>query len=220
MDHAWIAPVASFMVDSFWINIALALLTLCTSLLLGILLGTLSTLKMAPVQLAIRAYVDLWRGLPTIFTLFLVFFLLPLMGIHVNAFVAAAVGLTLWGSANISEIARGAIQSIPATQHRAASALGLNNRQKFIWVIIPQAMRRMLPPLVSFLAHLIQNSTLAGLIGVTEILAAGKYSIGRLTIEQGQPHAAAIYAAAGFAFFLICFPLSRWAMRLEKKLVV
>lgn len=220
MNLSWVGPVASFMFSSFWLNVVLALTTLATSLFLGVMLGSLSTIRLRPLQLVIGLYVDLWRGLPTIVTLFLVFFLLPLAGIHVNAFVAAAIGLTLWGSANISEIARGAVQSIPATQHRAATALGLNDMQKFIWVIIPQAARRMLPPLVSFLAHLIQNSTLAGLIGVTEVLAAGKYSIGRLTIEQGNPHAAAIYAAAGIAFFAICFPLSRWAVRLENRLVV
>lgn len=216
----WAGPVVSYLLQGMRATALLCVTSVGASLCAGVILGTLSTVRVAPVRLAVRLYVEVWRGLPTVVTLFFVFFLLPVLHVYLGAFAAAILGLTLWGSANIAEIVRGAVQSIPYVQHTAARALGMNGFHVLTLVVLPQAIRRMLPPLVSFLAHAIQNTTLAAVIGVLELLESGSRSIQRLTYDLGQPHAVPIYAAVLAFFFLVCFPLTRLAGRFERRLVV
>ena len=84
--------------------------------------------------------------------------------------MSAAVGLSLWGSAQVAEATRGAVQSIPREQHEAAAALGFGWAGRHVFVIVPQALRRLLPPMVGLLVNIIQNTTIAALIGVSELL--------------------------------------------------
>lgn len=215
----WTGPIIFYLLEGMWTTALLCVTSVVASLCIGTVLGTLSMVQVAPVRLVIRLYVEIWRGLPQIVTLFLIFFALPVLHIYVSAFAAAIVGLTLWGSANVAEIVRGAAQSIPMTQHRATRALGLTWIQAMTLVVLPQAFRRMLPPLVSFLANAIQTSTLASIIGVLEVLEAGTRVIQRFTFDFGQPHALVIYTVVLAFFFSICFPLSRLASWLERRLI-
>jgi len=214
----WVPPVAELMMHGLIITLSLSAVGLATSLLVGLFIGVLSTVAPLWLRSLLVVYVEVWRSLPTLVTLFFVFFALPITGLRLDAFSSSVIGLTLWGSANIAEIVRGAVQSIPATQTRAARALGFTLPSLLVWVVAPQALRRMLPPLVTFLAHLIQNSTLASLVGLMEVVAAAKFSIGRLVIETGHSHSFEIYIAIGACFFAICFPLSRLAVHLERRL--
>jgi len=188
----------------------------------GILLGTLMTIRFLPSRALIRLYIEVFRGLPIIVTLFLVYYALPgapLIHHRFAAFTGAAIGLTLWGSAQVAEATRGAVQSIPREQHEAAAALGFGWIGRHRSVILPQALRRLLPPLVSLLANVIQNTTIASLIGVTELLATGQRSVERLQFTSPESHAFAIYGAIMAGFFLISFPLTRLAIFLERRLV-
>ena len=137
---------------------------------------------------------------------------------------AAAIALVLWGSAQVAEATRGAVQSIPFEQHEASSALGFGWVGRHRFVILPLALRRLLPPLVSLLVNIIQNSTLAQVIGGLEILEAGERQNERLTavppIGLGEIHAFEIFAGVAFLFFMISFPLTRLAAYLEKRLIV
>jgi polar amino acid transport system permease protein len=156
-------------------------------------------------------------------TIFLVYYALPTAPVIHHRFAAvtgAALGLTLWGSAQVAEATRGAVQSIPREQHEAAAALGFGWLGRHRSVILPQALRRLLPPLVSLVANIIQNTTIASLIGVTELLATGQRSIERLQLTPpGDSHAFAIYSALLVLFFCISFPLTRLAIFLERRLV-
>jgi polar amino acid transport system permease protein len=115
------------------------------------------------------------------------------------------------------------VQSIPREQHEAAAALGFNWAERHAFVILPQALRRLLPPLVSLDVNIIQNSTLAGVIGGLEILQAGERQSERITavppIGLGEIHAFEIFAGVAALFFLISFPLTRLAAYLEKRLI-
>ena len=217
---SWAGPVAGYMWLGLQTTIALCAITVVASIAIGVALGTLSTIRVLPLQAAIRGYVELWRGLPTVVSLFFIFFALPTLHLYFNAFTAAAVALTLWASANVAEIVRGAIGSIPRDQFTAGSALGLGWLDVMRLIVLPQAFRRMLPPLVGMMANLIQTTTLAAVIGVLDILEAGKRSVERLTLQTGNTHAAEIYAAILVVFFLLCFPISQYAATLEKRLVV
>jgi polar amino acid transport system permease protein len=172
----------------------------------------------------IRLYIEVWRGLPIIVTILAIFFVLPKLwsGFEFDAFLSAAIGLSLWGSAQVAEATRGAVQSIPREQHEAAAALGFGWVGRHVFLILPQALRRLLPPLVSLLVNIIQNTTIAAVIGANELLESGKRSNERLIspppIGLGENHAFEIYGAVAIVFFLISFPLTRLAAYLESRL--
>jgi polar amino acid transport system permease protein len=145
------------------------------------------------------------------------------LSLRFEALTAAAISLVLWGIAQVAEATRGAVQSIPREQHEAASALGFGWVGAHSFVIVPQALRRLLPPLVGLLVNIIQNSTLAQAIGGIELLQTSKSQVERLTFFPpaglGEIHAVEIFGGVMILFFLISFPLTRLAAMLEKRLV-
>jgi polar amino acid transport system permease protein len=206
-------------------TLEIAAIALTGSVLVGVTLGTLLTIKFLPLRALIRLYIEVWRGLPILVTIFVIFFALPAVSLQLRfeATTAAAIGLILWGSAQVAEATRGAVQSIPREQHEAASALGFGWIGRHAFVIMPQALRRLLPPMVSLLVNIIQNTTIAQVIGATELLESGERQVERLTapppIGLGEIHAFEIYAAVMVMFFLISFPLTRLSAYLERRLV-
>jgi His/Glu/Gln/Arg/opine family amino acid ABC transporter permease subunit len=212
----WAGPVASYLAGGLRETALLALVSIAASLLVGILLGAVLTLPSRTVRGVARVYVEVWRGLPIIIILFFIFFVLPIIGIRVDTFAAAAVGLSLWGSANMAEVVRGAVQSVPRGQAEAASALGFPWTGRMRYVLLPQAARRALPPLIGLVVNLIQQTSLAAVIGLLDILEASQRSIERLTLSGGSSHAVPILGAVLGVFFVICLPLtmlSRWYER-------
>jgi polar amino acid transport system permease protein len=217
----WVQPVAEYMLkEGLTATLRMAVLAVVGSTLAGILLGTLLTIRWLPSRALIRFYIEVWRGLPIIVTIFLIYFALPgLVDVRFNAFTAATVGLILWGSAQVAEATRGAVQSIPREQHEASAALGFGWVGRHRHVILPQALRRLLPPLVSLLVNVVQNTTIAAIIGVAEVLEAGNRSVERLTFTTSDSHAFEIFAGVMAIFFVISFPLTRLAAYLERRLV-
>ena len=221
----WVDPVARYMWEvGVPGTLRIAAIAVPASCLIGILLGTLLTIRFLPSRALIRGYIEIWRGLPIIVTIFVIYLVLPAVDprLDFDAFTAAALGLSLWGSAQIAEATRGAVESIPREQHEAASALGFGWVGRHAFVILPQSIRRLLPPLVSLLVGVIQNTTLAQVIGAADILETGERSVERLTAAPpagiGEIHAIEIYGAVAVAFFIISFPLTRLAAYLERRL--
>jgi polar amino acid transport system permease protein len=217
----WVEPVARYMLEEGLRNtLQVAAASLIGSALIGITLGTLLTIRFRPLSALIRLYIEVWRGLPILVTIFIIFFALPAVStqLRFGPLTAAAIGLTLWGSAQVAEATRGAVQSIPREQHEAAAALGFGWVGRHAFVILPQALRRLLPPMVGLLVNIIQNTTIAQVIGAPELLETGERQVERLTFE-GEQHAIEIYGAVMVAFFLISFPLTRLAAYLERRLV-
>ena len=222
----WVEPVASYMLEEGLTGtLRIAGIALMGSLLIGITLGTLLTIKFLPTRSLIRLYIEVWRGLPILVTVFLIFFALPAVDrtLEFDPFTAAAVGLTLWGSAQVAEATRGAVQSIPREQHEAAAALGFGWVGRHAFVILPQALRRLLPPIVGLLVNIIQNTTIAQVIGASELLESGEQQVERLNapppVGPFENHAFEIYGAVMVVFFVMSFPLTRLAAYLERKLV-
>jgi polar amino acid transport system permease protein len=201
-------------------TLRIAVIALLGSMLIGITLGTLLTVRFLPSRSLIRLYIEVWRGLPILVTIFIIYFALPAVStqLRFDPLTAAAIGLILWGSAQVAETTRGAVQSIPREQHEAASALGFGWVGRHVFVIMPQALRRLLPPVVGLLVNIIQNTTIAQVIGAAELLETGERQVERLTFE-GENHAFEIYGAVMVVFFLISFPLTRLAAYLERRLV-
>ena len=218
----WVGPVAEYIFEVGLVNtLKISAMALVGSAVIGIVLGTLLTIRFRPSQALIRLYIEVWRGLPILVTIFMIFFLLPALSQQLridDPLIAAAIGLTLWGSAQVAEATRGAVQSIPREQHEASAALGFGWVGRHLFVILPQALRRLLPPMVGLLVNIIQNTTIAQVIGAPEILEASERQVERLTFE-GQEHAIQIYGAVMVLFFLISFPLTRLAAYLEKRMI-
>ena len=217
----WVDPVFHIVIhQGLKETLRLALLSVVGSAAIGIVLGTLLTIRFRPTRALIRLYIEVWRGLPILVTIFLIYFALPsALDVRLSAFTAGAIGLTLWGSAQVAEATRGAVQSIPREQHEAAAALGFGWVGRHAFVVLPQALRRLLPPMVSLLVNVIQNTTIVALIGVAEVLETGNRSVERLTFTTADPHAFEIFAFVMVIFFVISFPLTRLAAFLERRLV-
>jgi polar amino acid transport system permease protein len=222
----WVEPTVRYMAEQgLEGTLRIAGAALAGSAVIGILLGTALTIDFRPTRAVIRLYIEVWRGLPILVTIFIIYFALPSLGpaLEFGSFTAASIGLTLWGSAQVAEATRGAVQSIPREQHEAAAALGFGWVGRHAFVILPQALRRLLPPLVGLLVNIIQNTTIAQVIGAAELLGTGQRSVERLTapppIGSGEIHAFEIYAGVMVVFFSISFPLARLAAYLERRLV-
>ncbi|WP_248562086.1 amino acid ABC transporter permease [Niallia sp. NCCP-28] len=200
------------------------LLSVCCiiiALILGIIIGALqSSKKKNVISVLARGYAELFRGLPLVITLFMVFFILPEFGIQVNSFMSAMLALSVWSSANISIAVRGAIQSIPPTQIEASLSLGLSNFQTMRFVILPQAFRRVLPSIISLISNLIQSTSLSVLIGNTDFLKSAQILIERVEIMEGGAIAFQVYAFVIVVYFIICYPLSILAKKMEKRMSV
>jgi polar amino acid transport system permease protein len=234
----WAQPVAEYILYTGLPNtLKIASISVTLSVLVGILLGTLMTLENPAVRAFVRLYIEVWRGLPIIVTIFLLYFGLPTLAddLHVGLFHTVAdplrasiVGLALWGSAQIAEATRGAVQSIPKEQHEASAALGFGWVGRHTFVILPQALRRLIPPVVGLSVGVIQNSTLASILGVPEVLETAQRMTNALAVPTvdsetlqivgGDSHAFEIYLGVFVLFFVISFPLTRLAAYLERRL--
>jgi len=222
----WAEPVIRYILQvGLPATLRVSAISVVGATVVGIVLGTLLTLDAAVARILTRGYVEIFRGLPILVTVFMVYFGLPTINpeLEFGPLTATAIALILWGSAQVAEATRGAVQSIPREQHEAAAALGFGWVGRHRSVILPQALRRLLPPLVSLLVNIIQNSTLAAVIGGIELLQAGKAQTERLTFYPpagiGEIHAFEILAFVALLFFVISFPLTRLAAYLEKRLV-
>lgn len=206
----------------FWIGLkatlALAAVTLLASTVLGIVLGTLATLKSKPLRWLVAFYVETFRDIPLIVTIFTIFFGAPYLGVPLQPFPAVALGLSLWGGANGAEIVRGGIVSVAQGQREAAAALGLRTWKIYLLILWPQALRAVLPAYTGLLALIIQSTSLGALVGVTEFLKAGGLVIERSTVMLGINPAFEIYGFVLAVYFGICSLLTYLSRRLERRL--
>jgi polar amino acid transport system permease protein len=220
----WFRPVAEYMLrEGLPETLKLAAFAVTASTIIGIVLGTLLTIRFLPLQSLIRLYIEVWRGIPILVTILFIYWLpaydIGPLHIQLNAYMSAAVGLSLWGSAQVAEATRGAVQSIPKEQHEAAAALGFGWAGRNTFVIVPQALRRLLPPLVGLLVNIVQNTTIAFVIGVNELLQSGNRQFENLTTQTGNGHPFTIFGFVLVVFFIISFPLTLLARYLERRLV-
>lgn len=179
---------------------------------LGLLVARIAKLRGA--QGAVAVYVQVFQGTPLLMQLFLAYFGLALFGINVSPWVAAALALTLYTSAFLTEIWRGCVDAVPKGQWEAAQALALNLREQLRHVIGPQALRVALPPTVGFLVQVIKGTALASVIGFVELTKAGSM----ITNASFRPFT--VYACVALMYFLLCWPISAWSRSLERTLHV
>lgn len=193
--------------QGFLVTLQISGVSLVVSCIAGVLLGISAATDVKMLQWFTRGYIEIWRGLPQVITMFIVFFVLPTLGMNLGPVFSGIVGLSLWGSANFAEIVRGGVKSIRIGQHDAAKALGFNWFQQMRLVIAPQAFRRIIPPSLGLTAAIIQGSTIASLIGAVEIMEQAHRSVARMLFSQGDSHSFSIMLTVMAAFFCLCYPL-------------
>jgi polar amino acid transport system permease protein len=199
-------------------TLTLAGAVLCCTTVISLVLGVLATLPNRWIRLVIHGYVELFRSIPLIVNVFFVFFGAPLMGLDLAPFVAATVGLSLWGGANGTVIVSGGLQSVPRHQWKSAMALGLRRWQIYRYIVGPQSIRSILPAFTGLLTLLVQSTSIGALVGVGEFLKVGQNIIERETIMQGQSPAFQVYSVVLLVYFIICSALSALSRHLERRL--
>lgn len=159
-------------------------------------------------------FIQLFRGTPLLLQLFLVFFGAPVLGLDINLWVAAALALTLNSGAFLGEIWRGCIEAIPRGQWEAAEALGLSYKNKMRDVVLPQALKIAVPPTVGYLVQIVKGTSLAAIIGFTELTRAGQI------INNATFQPMVVFSVVAIIYFLLCWPLSLLAAYMERRLAV
>ncbi|MBN9470481.1 MULTISPECIES: amino acid ABC transporter permease [unclassified Bosea (in: a-proteobacteria)] len=180
----------------------------------GALVALARTSEIKGLRLISNGYIKLFQGTPLLMQLFLAFFVPGLFGWSVDPWTAAALGLSLHASAFLGEIWRGAIEVVPRGQWEAATSLGLRYTPKMALIIVPQAIRIAIPPTIGFLVQLIKGTSLASIIGFVELTRAAQ------VINNATFRPFTIFALVALVYFLICWPLSAYSKRMERKLLV
>ena len=193
-------------------TVLLSLIAFVGGGLVGIALLIARIAKLRGADTLVGAYVQLFQGTPLLMQLFLAYFGLALFGINVSPWVAAALALTFYTSAFLTEIWRGCVNAVNKGQWEASTALALSLSEQLRYVIGPQALRVAVPPTVGFLVQVIKGTALASVIGFVELTKAGTM----ITNATFRPFT--VYACLALMYFALCFPISAWSKSLEKKL--
>ncbi|HAT85966.1 MAG TPA: ABC transporter permease [Rhizobiales bacterium] len=189
-------------------------LSIVLGTMLGIIVGLVLTYGNLPARISIRVYSDFLRGTPVFVLILACFYVLSVIGIDLSAFEAGIFALTLFCSSHVGEIVRGALQAIPRGQTEAAKSIGLTFTKTFFHVLLPQALRLILPTWVNTATEIVKASTLLSIIGVVELLLSVQQIISRtyLSLE--------LYFFAGFVFFLINFAIEKAGRYVERKIAL
>jgi len=195
-------------------TVALAAVAFAGGGLVGLLIALMRVVPLAPIRWLAAAYVQIVQGTPLLAWLFLFYFGLPIVGVVVNPWIAAATAFAIYAGAFLGEIWRGALIAIPPTQWEAGSSLGLSFLEQLRYVIVPQAVRIAIPPTVGFLVQLVKNPSLAAAIGFVELTREAQIT----NASTFRPMTVFMIVAA--IYFALCFPLTQWSRYLERRLHV
>jgi len=200
------------------VSLKIAVLSMALSVGLGILLGMVMTSKKRPIRIFTRLYLETVRIMPQLVLLFLVYFgAAKHLNVNFSGQMAAVIVFTFWGTAEMGDLVRSALESIPVHQYQSGFALGMTELQVYRHIVIPQTIRRLLPSVMNLLTRMIKTTSLVVLIGVIEVVKVGKQIIdsSRYTVPDA---ALWVYGVIFILYFVICSPFSRAAALLDKKL--
>ncbi|WP_213959944.1 amino acid ABC transporter permease [Variovorax sp. dw_954] len=203
-----------FILEAAKWTLALSLIAFIGGAILGLVIALARTSENRGAQLLSTGFIQIFQGTPLLLQLFLIFFGAPVIGIEINPWVAAGAALILNSAAFLGEIWRGCIQSIPRGQVEAALALNLNYTARMRDVVLPQALKIALAPTVGYVVQIIKGTSLAAIIGFTEITRAGQI-INNATFQPVE-----VFGTVAVLYFVICWPLSLLAAHMERRRAV
>lgn len=203
-----------FFLKGLWVTVQVSVLSLIMSTAGGFLLGIIRSRRIRAINIVLAAYVDVIRGTPFLVQIFIVFFILPEWGIQLEAFTSAVLSLTVYGTAYICEIVCAGIQAIPKGQTEAAVSSGLGWWQQMRYVVVPQALRPILPPLVGQYVLMVKDTAVVSVIGLTDVTRVGWFTVQRI------PEGILVFGLVGLLYFAICYPLVWLSNQLETRLAI
>ena len=204
-------PEFLFILQAAQWTVALSLIAFIGGAIGGLLVALGRTAENRLAQWLSGGFIQIFQGTPLLLQLFLVFFGAPVLGFDINPWIAAGVALILNSSAFLGEIWRGCIQAIPVGQVEAAHALSLSYFSRMRFVILPQAFRIALAPTVGYMVQIIKGTSLAAIIGFTEITRAGQI------INNATFQPLIVFSVVAAIYFLLCWPLSLLAAHMERR---
>ena len=201
------------------VTLVVAVTGIVASLPLGVLLALGRRSRMPITRLLSIAFIEFWRGVPLITVLFMASVMLPLfmpVGLTVDKLLRALIGVALFSAAYMAEVVRGGLQAIPRGQYEGAMALGLGYWTMMYLIVLPQALKLVIPGIVNTFIGLFKDTTLVLIIGIFDLL-------GQVEASLRDPYWATPvtsytgYAFAGFVFFVFCFGMSRYSLFVERR---
>ena len=201
-----------FLLDGLWMTIKISLVTILAGSLLGFFVGMLRTVGGKPISMTLGLYIHTLRGTPFLVHLYVIYFVLPATGLswlQLEAFPAAVIALSLYTSTYVSEIVRAAIEAVPRGQSEAARSTGMTGVQCMWYVVLPQALKLMIPPMGGVYVIIIKGTSIVSVIGIAELVRAGEHATQRHPREL-----MVIYGMTALLYFAYCYPvlrIARWA---------
>ena len=204
------------LLDGLWIALRISLIAAAISIGAGILLGIAASRNRSVASVILRIWLGIIRIMPQMVLLFLMYYgTTRAFGWKLSGEMSAIIVFSLWGTAEMGDLVRGAVSSVPVIQKESAEALGLKPPQVYRLIILPQAVRRLIPQSINLITRMIKTTSLVTLIGVVEILKVGQQIID--ANRKTSPNAAfGVYLTIFLMYYLACRPLSLAAKQLEK----
>ena len=204
------------LMGGMWAALKISLISIAISMVLGLLLGFAVSRRNRIVRAVMRCYLEFIHIMPQMVLLFLVFFgTSKAFGWNLSGELSSVIVFSLWGTAEMSDLVRGAVTSVPNIQYESALALGMTRAQANRYVILPQAVRRLIPQSINLITRMIKTTSLVLMIGVVEILKVAQQIIE--ANRKASPNAAfGVYLTIFVMYYLACRVLSLAAKKLEK----
>ncbi len=205
------------LLKGLWVSVEISLIAVFISIILGLIAGILMTSRNIVVKVFFRGYLEIVRIMPQMVLLFIVYFgTTRVLGINIEAKLAAIIVFVFWGTAEMGDLVRGSIKSIPKIQYESAYSLGMNKFQVYFYIILPQTFRRLTPLSINLVTRMIKTTSLVMMIGIVEVLKVSQQIIE--ANRRSSPNAAfGIFGVLFLLYFLVCFPISRISAILEKR---
>ena len=209
-DQALTLPNLRFIFDGLLVTLEVAVISIVFSFIIGVILGVIRFLRIPYLSKIVGLIIDIIRNLPLLLIIFFTYFALPQIGIQFSIFWSAVVALTIFESAMLSEIIRGGIEAVPKGQMEAGRSTGLNIAQTMYYIVLPQGIKLMVPPLVSQFVSLIRDTSLAVVISLPELTHNSK-----IIYAQYPSTVLVMFIIMTVCYFAICYSLSLFAKRFE-----
>lgn len=205
-----------FLMSGVQTTLAISALTLLIATAIGLLIAVLAASRFWPARAVATGFGEVIRNTPILVQLLWVYYVVPILfDVRLDAFSACVIGLSVYSSAFIAEVFRAGIQAVPIGHREAAQVLGLSPRQGFTRIVLPQAVRLVLPPLAANFVQLIKYSSLASVISVGEVTRRG------MELSSSTFRPLEIFTFIALIYFAICWPLSQsirvWERRLARR---
>ncbi|CBK73984.1 amino acid ABC transporter membrane protein 2, PAAT family (TC 3.A.1.3.-) [Butyrivibrio fibrisolvens 16/4] len=205
------------LLQGLWVSIEISLISVVLSIFLGLVVGVLMTVNNKILHAFLKVYLETVRIMPQMVLLFIVYFgTTRVFGWDMSAESSAIFVFTFWGTAEMGDLVRGSIKSIPIIQFESAWALGMDKLQTYFYIILPQTVRRLIPLSINLITRMIKTTSLVMMIGIVEVLKVAQQIIE--ANRKTSPNAAfGVFLVVFLLYFIVCWPISRLAAYLEKR---